>query len=108
LKVKKEDGKIILKWNQRKNKFPEPVLSYWKGYLMTEEIIIFLDNNCLAGLLLHTEFSHSEFKCYDHPVKSQQDWLEVEIQDQILEDLCFLSYLIISNNKNCKAVIKIL
>jgi len=33
-----------------------------------------LDDNGLEGSSLHTEFNHSEFKCYGHPVKGQQVW----------------------------------
>ena len=90
MKVKKEDGEIILKWNRMNKKFPEPVFSYWKGYLKTDEIIQFLENNCLEGSLLHTEFNHSEFKCYGHPVRGRQDWVEVKIEDHILQVQCLI------------------
>jgi len=42
-----------------------------------------LDHKGLESSLLHTEFNHSEFKCYGHPVKGHQDWVDVKIEDQI-------------------------
>ena len=77
-------------WNKKKKNLPEPVISYWKGYLKTEEIIEFLDNNCLEGSLLHTEFNHSEFKCYGHPIRGRQDWVEVKIEGHILQVQCLI------------------
>jgi len=90
LKVKREYGKIDLKWNWKKKNFPEPVFSYWRSYLHAKDIIQFLENNSLEGSLLHTEFSHSEFKCYGHPVKGIQDRVEVKIEDHILQVQCLI------------------
>ncbi len=78
-------------------KIPEPAFSYWKGHLNTEEIIQSLENNCLEGCLLHTEFNHSEFKCYGHLVKGRQDWVEVKIEDHNLQVQCLIFWYILEN-----------
>jgi len=61
MKVCKEHGHVVLKW-QRQKKNQGDVSKYWRGYLKEDDLKIFFDSNGLSGggILLHTEYKKNQ------------------------------------------------
>jgi len=91
MKVCKEHGHVVLKW-QRRKKNQGDVSKYWRGYLKEDDLKIFLDSNGLSGggILLHTEYNFDDFKCYGHPISGRQEWVEANINGRIVQVQCLI------------------
>jgi len=47
-------------------------------------LLEFLETHSLiSNVMLHTEYSFPDFKCYGHLAKLQQDWVEIMIHNKI-------------------------
>jgi len=77
-----EQGVFLCQYCANRN---EGVFDDWDhSYLHPDDLLEFLRTNSLtSNVMLYTEYNFPNFKCYGHPTKPQQDWVEILIQNMI-------------------------
>jgi len=64
----------------------------WGGYLSLSTLISYLEKIGIDELFLHTEYNIPGCKIYGNPLKVQQDWIEVKIEDCIFQVQCLIFF----------------
>ena len=84
-----EQGIFLHQYHANKN---EGVFDDWDhSYLHPDDLLEFLESNSLiSNVMLYTEYNFLDFKCYGHPTKLQQNWVEIFIGNKIYYVQCLL------------------
>jgi len=84
-----EQGVFLHRYCANKN---EGVFDDWdQSYLHPDDLLEFLETNSLtSNFMLYMEYNFPDFKCYGHPTKPQQDWVEIFIGNKIYYVQCLL------------------
>ena len=62
----------------------------WHGFLSLPSLIAYLEKLGVEDILFHTEYNVHGCKIYGNPLKPQQDWIEVKIEDCIFQVQCLI------------------
>ena len=84
-----EQGVFLRRYRAKRN---DGVFDDWdQSYLHPEDLLAFLEMHSLtSNVMLYTKYNFPDFKCYGHPTKPQQDWVEIFIANKIYYVQCLL------------------